>query len=320
MSEQQSTEITVTNQATGGALALTEVRDQVNLIQQILTDVMKPEYHYGVIPGCGDKPALLKPGAEKLILTFRLAPEYRIDRNAYQRDHIEYTISCRLTSISSGQFIGEGVGSCSTLESKFRYRNSDRKCPSCGKEGSIIKGKAEYGGGWLCFNRKGGCGAKWADGAMEIEGQQPGKVEHDNPADYYNTVLKMAKKRALVDAVLTATAASDIFAQDIEDNPELFGGGNQAPPPQNQQQQQAPPAPAHWKDVMVPFGTNKGKHLGSLEGRSLNWYLEECEGGGAQFQAWLDQARNERDARKGTPQKRPGFDPQQAPPADNGFV
>ena len=43
------------------------------------------------------------------------------------------------------------------------------------------------------------------------------KVETDNPADHYNTVLKMAKKRALVDAVLTTTAASDIFTQDLED-------------------------------------------------------------------------------------------------------
>jgi hypothetical protein len=32
-----------------------------------------------------------------------------------------------------------------------------------------------------------------------------------------NTVLKMAKKRALVDAVLTVLGASDIFTQDIED-------------------------------------------------------------------------------------------------------
>ena len=49
-----------------------------------------------------------------------------------------------------------------------------------------------------------------------------GRIEHDNPADYYNTVLKMAKKRAHVDAVLTATAASDIFTQDIEDMPEVI--------------------------------------------------------------------------------------------------
>lgn len=40
---------------------------------------------------------------------------------------------------------------------------------------------------------------------------------HTNIQDNYNTVLKMAKKRAMVDAVLTATAASDIFTQDIED-------------------------------------------------------------------------------------------------------
>ena len=36
-------------------------------------------------------------------------------------------------------------------------------------------------------------------------------------ADVYNVVLKQAKKRALVDAVLTATAASDLFTQDLED-------------------------------------------------------------------------------------------------------
>jgi len=35
-----------------------------------------------------------------------------------------------------------------------------------------------------------------------------------------NTILKMAKKRAQVDAVITATAASDIFTQDIEDLPD----------------------------------------------------------------------------------------------------
>lgn len=32
-----------------------------------------------------------------------------------------------------------------------------------------------------------------------------------------NTILKMAKKRALIDAVLSATRSSDIFAQDMED-------------------------------------------------------------------------------------------------------
>jgi len=34
-------------------------------------------------------------------------------------------------------------------------------CPKCGKVGTIIKGREEYGGGFLCFAKKGGCGAKF---------------------------------------------------------------------------------------------------------------------------------------------------------------
>ena len=56
-------------------------------------------------------------------------------------------------------------------------------------------------------------------GAISSRQQQLGRVEHDNPADYYNTALKMAKKRAQVDATLTVTAASDFFTQDLEPLP-----------------------------------------------------------------------------------------------------
>jgi hypothetical protein len=43
------------------------------------------------------------------------------------------------------------------------------------------------------------------------------------PENIYNTILKMAKKRAFVDAVLTATGASDLFTQDLDD--ELYNIG-----------------------------------------------------------------------------------------------
>jgi len=36
------------------------------------------------------------------------------------------------------------------------------KCPACGAQ-AVIKGKAEYGGGWLCWKKRGGCGEKFAD-------------------------------------------------------------------------------------------------------------------------------------------------------------
>lgn len=198
------------------AMTADKIKRQVALIQEVMASVMKEGDHYGKIPGCGDKPTLLKPGAEKLSTTFRLSPTYDIRRQDMADGHREYEIICTLTHIISSQVVGQGVGACSTMETKYRYRKAEQKCPKCGNE-TIIKGKKEYGGGWLCFQKKGGCGAKFKDGDPAIENQNMGRVEHDNPADYYNTVLKMAKKRAHVDAVLTATAASDIFTQDIED-------------------------------------------------------------------------------------------------------
>lgn len=200
----------------GQAMGVQEIIAQVNLIQEVMGKVMHEGEHYGAIPGCGDKKTLLQPGAQKLTMTFRLAPEYQIQEVNLDRGHKEYRVTCTLRSMGSGAFVGQGVGCCSTMESKYRYRGGARKCPECGKE-TIIKGKAEFGGGWLCWQKKGGCGFKWPDGAAEIESQSIDKVENENPADCYNTVLKMAKKRAFVDATITATAASDIFTQDIGD-------------------------------------------------------------------------------------------------------
>lgn len=240
------------------AMGVSDIIAQVRLIQDVMGKVMQEGEHYGCIPGCGNRKTLLQPGAQKLTMTFRLAPEYQIQETNYDRSHKEYRVICTLKSIASGNFVGQGVGCCSTLESKYRWKGGARKCPECGKE-AIIKGKAEYGGGWLCFAKKGGCGAKWADGATEIEGQSVDKVEHDSPADFYNTVLKMAKKRAFVDATITATAASDIFTQDVGD-----GEGNDTPEQPPKTPQDAPrtppprtPAPAR-KAPAAPQGATEG--------------------------------------------------------------
>lgn len=196
--------------AVGRKAAIDDLLNKVALVQEVMAKVMHEGEHYGKIPGCGDKPALLKAGAEKLGMTFRIRPTFQINERDLGRGHREYSIVCTL---SDGT---QGVGSCSTMESKYRYRGGERTCPKCGKA-TIIKGKKEYGGGFLCFEKKGGCGAKFNDDDAAITGQQIGKVEHDNPADFYNTCLKMGKKRAHVDAIITATACSDIFTQDVEE-------------------------------------------------------------------------------------------------------
>jgi hypothetical protein len=206
-----------------GTMSPTSVLAHVAKVQEIMDKLLKKDEHYGVIPGT-NKPTLLKPGAEKLSFAFRLLPKFRVTKTDLPNLHREYELVCELWH-ESGVFAGEGVGSCSTMESKYRYRNAAKKCPTCGKE-TIIKGKEEYGGGWLCFAKKGGCGAKFPENAPEIVSQPVGKVVNADIADVYNTVLKMAKKRALVDATITACAASDIFTQDVED---LQQGGDPIP-------------------------------------------------------------------------------------------
>jgi hypothetical protein len=147
--------------------------------------------------------------------------------------------------------LNEGVGSASSYESKYRYRNAGRVCPSCGKD-TIIKGKQEYGGGWICFAKKGGCGAKWEDGAAEIESQEVGKIQNPDLADVANTVLKMAKKRAQVDCAIALARVSDMFTQDIEDMADAADalahdaaaqrGRRQVPPHQAARQVESQPA------------------------------------------------------------------------------
>ena len=197
-------------------MTITDVLERTALVRQVLEDVMIKDVHYGVIPGCGDKPTLLKPGAEKLCLTFRMAPEYVIEKIDLPKEHREYETTCNLYSIPGHAFIGSGVATCSTMETKYRYRNKPAVCPKCKAE-AIIKGKKEYGGGWICWAKREGCGAKFEDGDKSIENQDTGKVENDNLSDQYNTVKKISAKRALTAATIVATSASDVFAQDLED-------------------------------------------------------------------------------------------------------
>lgn len=209
----QELEIT-TNEPRHLQLQADEVKGRVRLIQSIMRDVMIENTHYGVIPGT-QKKALYKPGAEVLCVTFKLVPRFTVRRENLERGHREYECTATLSHAETGTVLGEGIGSCSTMESKYRYRIAARLCPTCGTD-AILRGRQEYGG-WYCNKRKGGCGANFKDGDPAIEQQEQGRIENPDISDQHNTVLKMAVKRALVAACLNTTAASDIFAQVAED-------------------------------------------------------------------------------------------------------
>jgi len=165
------------NQQVSNILSISQLTERVKLVKQALQAVMIQNEHYGIIPGCGSKPTLLKAGAEKLCMLFRLAPTFEIKVRELEQGHREYEIITTLRNIPTGEMWAQGVGCCSTMETKYRYR-------------TIYKGNEKI------------------------------KIENENIVDVYNTVLKMAKKRSQADAVLTATGASDIFTQDLEDLPD----------------------------------------------------------------------------------------------------
>ena len=202
-------------------ISVDEIVAQREKIVQVMNAVMTEGVHYGRIPGVKN-PSLFKPGAETINVALRLAPHYVSEKIWHDDGHLTVSVVCTLKHIPTGLEIATGEGLCTTKESRYAYRQGERVCPACG-EPAIIKGKAEYGGGWVCFKKKGGCGEKYEDADSVITSQEIGKVPNPEIADTYNTVLKMADKRALVAAVLNGTAASDVFTQDVEDGSTASG-------------------------------------------------------------------------------------------------
>lgn len=174
------------------ALTAANVREHVNLIQEVMQAVMKKDTHYGVIPGC-KQPSLYKAGSEVLLTTFRIAVSVRVE-DLSTPDCIRYRVYTTGTHQQTGIVIGEGVGECSTDEDKYKWRR--------------------------CFNKKEFDAAPETRRRIKFSKFGEDMQIRTEPADLANTVLKMAKKRAQIDLTLTGTAASDIFTQDIEDIPD----------------------------------------------------------------------------------------------------
>jgi len=167
-------------------MTLKAVADRVNLVHQILNKVMMKGTHYGTVPGCGDKMVLLKPGADLLAMTFRLVTEYSVTKTDLANGHREYDVTCSMRGVN-GELLGQGVGSASTMEKKYRYR---KVYSETGKK-------------------------------KDAYGKRYDIVENEDIADVYNTVLKIAKKRAHIDGTLTVTGAADLFTQDLIDEDDL---------------------------------------------------------------------------------------------------
>src|SRR5262249_16821181 len=92
------------------------------LIAEIMKSVMKEGEHFGHIPGCGPKKCLFLAGAQKLALTFRLSPRYRITETKLDNGHREFQVLCLLWTMNHPTLVPSPPGQASTMESKSRNR------------------------------------------------------------------------------------------------------------------------------------------------------------------------------------------------------
>lgn len=224
-----------------------QIHAQVQLIQRVMLSEMQDGIHYGTIPGCGDKPALLKAGADKLCMTFRFAPKYEIEDLGLDGER-RYIVRARLYSIKHGLFLGEGIGEASTLEDKYAWE----------KASDVVYDEMTD------------------PTRRRIKHYQTydQKQVRANIADRGNTVLKMGKKRALVDAILTVTACSDMFSQDLDEDDVASMARQQG------EQQSKPPASkakAEPQAQKFAYGKEKGKLLSdpTVTVDYLQWFADQ---------------------------------------------
>lgn len=297
-------------EAPTGTLALAPVFDldtakkRLEELQKFVKFYMNEGEDFGTIPGT-PKPTLYKAGADKLCDIYAIADTYRISNRTedWSKNLFDYEVECTLVNKRDGHLVATGLGSCNSYEGRYRYRDQKRVCPMCSQP-TIIKGKAEYGGGWLCWKKEGksnGCGAKFTETDESITSQTVGKVENEDIPSLKNTILKMAKKRAKVDAVLSATRSSGLFTQDIEDWNAIEESENRGTKASAQrvgeqkaaevvekmrERGQEPPARKE-KVEIIPWGDGTV----ALAGEGLAILGANVEGGISSFATWLSSSK-----------------------------
>jgi hypothetical protein len=176
-----------------GVLSGAELVARVQRVREVMRDLMEENVHYGRVPGT-PRPSLWKPGAELLLMTFRIGPRLDVT-DLSTPDEIRYRVKVMGVAQTSGEPLAEGIGEASTNEEKYRWRGAVHE-----KE-------------WA---------ATPAD-RRRIKYHRDGKEIHQvrtSPADLANTVLLMAVKRGTLNMTRVVTACSDIFDQDLENLPE----------------------------------------------------------------------------------------------------
>jgi hypothetical protein len=177
-----------------GRMAVADIIQHVAVVQEVMRAVMKPDIHYGTIPGT-PKPTLYKQGAEVLCMVFRIADSYQIE-DLSTADVVRYRVTCTGTHQLNGVTLGTGMGEASSGEEKYKWRKATCKEEFDETPANMRRVKHARGKGGTTYKQE--------------------QIRTEN-ADLANTILKMANKRAKIAMTINVTACGDMFGQDLED-------------------------------------------------------------------------------------------------------
>lgn len=101
-------------------------KERLRMLQEFVRAAMVDGTDYGKIPGAGDKPALLQPGAQKLCELYGLSFSFQDETSTedWDKPFFFYRRRCVLTRRSDGAFICDGIGTCNSKERRFARQDA----------------------------------------------------------------------------------------------------------------------------------------------------------------------------------------------------
>lgn len=222
------------------AVSPAEALKRVQELQAFVAQVMVKGTDYGVIPGTGNRPTLLQPGAQKLCEIYGFAVTFEDGGSTldWSEPLFFFRKRCVLTSRRDGHFVCDGIGSCNSREDRYAWRwVGDRDLPK-GVDKATLKQRVRRGRGETSWTQY--------------------RLPNEDLFSLVNTMEKIACKRALMHATTNATRSSGIFTQDVEDlPPEAFGQAEDARSWGTRQDRAAEPARTAAEDAAAAAAADR---------------------------------------------------------------
>lgn len=180
-------------------------KQSIALLRDMVQDLLERDVDYGRIPGT-PADSLWDPGANTILSAFNCYPgQRRILKLEDTDEKIAVSVEVPLISRDSGQVVTTGLGAASTMETKHKYRwvpDPDNWGYS-GEDAAKLKTRAGDRGARLF------------------------RIANPERGDLLNTILKMASKRAEVDAAESLPGVSSVLRKLFQSGGAQQRGGQQ---------------------------------------------------------------------------------------------